>query len=218
MTDLHKGYKLHIELLDTKYPNTRDIEVLFVNTVDELHQMIQKLYGLDDCHLRYIADHPTQSTREVRPEEYGRWEEIERMITAEFNKFDFTQPETVLDAKNTLLAQFISKVHKIIWYTYDLGNEMQWKITYKWLTQIPMRHNVCTAHTWTYLLEDCPVRELDEYREIYEAKDKKKLKQERDWFASWKEFEEFISPVYEPMSCEILEEKMNQIVQKKILR
>lgn len=131
MSDTQKGYKLHIELLNTEYPNTRDIEVSFVNSVDELHQMIQQLYGLKNCHLWYLSDHPIQAKWEVIPN--NSFDEIQesREIRQEMNDCIFVEPEKTLKAENTLLAQFISKEHKTVYYTYDLGVEHQWKITYK---------------------------------------------------------------------------------------
>jgi len=131
MSDTQKGYKLHIELLNTEYPNTRDIEVSFVNTVDELHQMIQQVYGLKNCHVWYLSDHPEQAKWQVIPK--NSFDEIQesREIRQEMNDYMFVEPEKTLKAENTLLAQFISKEHKTVYYTYDLGVEHQWKITYK---------------------------------------------------------------------------------------
>jgi len=217
MSETQKGYKLHIELLNTQYPNTRDIEVSFVNTVDELHQMIQKLYGLKNYHLWYLSNHPENPKREVRPNYYTDEYQEDRILEAEMNEYDFVEPQEILEAELTLLAQFISKKFKTVYYTYDLGVMYQWKITYKWLTTVPLRHNICTAYKGTYLLEDCPIRELDEYREIYETKNHKRLKEERDWFPSRKDFKEYIKEIYEDISCEILEEKMNEINTTPIL-
>jgi len=52
---------------------------------------------------------------------------------------------------------------------------------------------------------------MDEYRNIYETKNHKKLKEDWDRFASRKDFKEYIQEMYEDISCEILEEKMNSI-------
>ena len=147
MSETQKGYKLHIELLDTEYPNTRDIEVSFVNSVDELHQMIQQLYGLKNCHLWYLSDHPTQSKWEVRPKGYTDEIEEDKKLTAKMNDYVFVQPQKIVKAENTLLAQFISKEHKTVYYTYDIGEMNQWKIIYKGLTKVPLRHNLCIAYT-----------------------------------------------------------------------
>ena len=131
MSETQKGYKLHIELLNIEHPNTRDIEVSFVNTVDELHQMIQQLYGLKNYHLWYLSDHPTQSKWEVRPNSYTDEFEEERELNAEMNDCLFVEPKEILKAENTLLAHFISKEHKTVYYTYDMGNMTQRKISYK---------------------------------------------------------------------------------------
>lgn len=211
MSDTQKWYKLHIELLDTEYPNTRDIEVSFVNTVDELHQMIQQLYGLKNCHVWCLSDHPQQAKWEVRPGNHFHEIEESKEIRQEMDGYDFVEPDKILKAENTLLAQFISKEHKTVYYTYDFGIMHQWKITYQGLTKVPLRHNLCTSYKWTYLLEDCPIRELDEYRNIYETKNHKKLKEDWDWFTSRQDFKEYIQETYEDISCEILEEKMNAI-------
>jgi len=60
-------------------------------------------------------------------------------------------------------------------------------------------------------LEDCPVWELDDYKRIYETNDHKTLKKERDRFSSRQDFKNYMHDVYEDISCEILEEKMNAI-------
>lgn len=131
MSDTQKGYKLHIELLHTEYPNTRDIEVSFVNTVDELHQIIQQLYGLKNCHLWYLSDNPEQSEWEVRPQGYTDDCQEDRILEAKMNGYGFVEPKKILKAESTLLAQFISKKHKTVYYTYDMGIMHQRKITYK---------------------------------------------------------------------------------------
>jgi len=146
MSDTQKGYKLHIELLNTEYPNTRDIEVSFVNTVDELHQMIQQLYGLKNYHLWYLSDHPEQAKWEVRPNNYFDEIEENKEIMAEMNGHMFVQPEKIVKAEYTLLTQFISKEHKTVYYTYDTGEMHQRKITYQGLTKVPLGHNLCTAY------------------------------------------------------------------------
>ena len=110
--------------MDTKYPNTRDIEVSFVTTAEELHRMIQVLYGLDDYHWRNFADHPkrTETQREIRPTSD---DDIDLVFE------EFAEQRTILQAENTLLAHFISTSHKVVYYTYDYEVCTQWKISYK---------------------------------------------------------------------------------------
>ena len=63
-----------------------------------------------------------------------------------------------------------------------------------------------------YILEDSPIRHQDDYREIYEKKQKKRLKQEFDgYFDSRETFQGYVKRMYKPISCEILEKKMNAI-------
>jgi hypothetical protein len=91
-----------------------------------LHSILQALYGLQDYHRRYFADSPKETQREVRP----MAEDDEDF----YEELDFTasgEPKTILQAERTLLAQFISKSHKVIYYTYDFGINTQRKISYK---------------------------------------------------------------------------------------
>jgi hypothetical protein len=47
---------------------------------------------------------------------------------------------------------------------------------------------------------------------MYDKKQKKRLKEEFDgYFDSWKIFERYVAQIYNPISCEILEQKMNAI-------
>ena len=57
--------------------------------------------------------------------------EEERELNAEMNDCLFVEPKEILKAENTLLAHFISKEHKTVYYTYDMGNMTQRKISYK---------------------------------------------------------------------------------------
>jgi hypothetical protein len=94
--------------------------------VDELHRIIQALYGLQDYHRRYFADSPKDTKREVKS--------IDEDDEDYDEELDFTasgEPKTILRAEETLLAQFISTSHKVIYYTYDFGVNTKWKISYK---------------------------------------------------------------------------------------
>lgn len=58
---------------------------------------------------------------------------------------------------------------------------------------------------------------MDEYKNIYETKNHKRLKEDWDWFASRKDFKEYTQEMYKDISCEILEEKINSIIKTPLV-
>lgn len=194
-----KWYKLKITQQDVPKPhkNIRDVELSFVTSCTELHRIIQELYGLQDCHLRNITNSSTRPTREVIPG----------------GKMHYNLDGIEQDPDSILLSQFISKKFKTVYYTYDFWVNHEFKIEYKWLTNMPegIKYWRCMTYEWFNVIENIPIRQQTEFMEIYQDKDKKKLQSTIDWFETREEFEEWISWAFEPVEIDELNTRIQQV-------
>lgn len=130
--------QLIIQLKDvTKPPVWRQVLVPGTFTFHDLHQLIQLVFGWENCHLYQFC-----------PKGYGS-----NPVIAIPTKEDWEQPDR--NAKTTLLEEFISTENQTFVYIYDFGDDWIHQIVVEKILPDEQKHPVCLAGKGACPPEDC---------------------------------------------------------------
>lgn len=130
------GYQLKIAVCKMKRPIWRSVNVSALITFDELHQLIQVLFGLDNCHLyefQIKSSHVLVTNREVDDLLYRNFE-----IVDDLNKIgDYFMPGMVID------------------YRYDFGDNWEFVVTVEDALKETGPYPIVLDYYGYNLIEDC---------------------------------------------------------------
>lgn len=192
--------QLKIKLKDFRPACSRTIAIRWDNTFNDLHDIIQSLFGLEDYHMRHFA------VLKLSRNEYDPDIKIVSKQQHDLEDDDFYDGETLIADKTTLESYFT--VPKIkIHYEYDYGDGRWFGIECQKILDIsqiikPDELPLLVKTQGAMLLEDCGgAWWLEELIKIYHNKNR--FKAENYGRDDREEFEEYIQQAITPFAPQL---------------
>lgn len=198
-----KYIEISIKLLNAKKRYTRMILVSSTMSVVKLHEMIQRLYGLSNYHLRDMQSKDLKNPFTIKTKK--DIQEYEQ----DFCPFDISK--NMKTAEKLKVRDILNENCRKIVYTYDFWANNERELTFKWEWETTEELPKCVAFEWPYILEDEPIWMLEDWIEIFENQNKKAFREKNNeywYYNSRLDFVCHLEEVFEPISCGILTAKM----------